>query len=596
MKIKIFTFCVFLTTVTALNAQVFQKFDKSVNGIPATDGIMSMCVGDVNKDGIDDIFIGKLNSIYYGSSDNKFVLDQNLTSSTNNIIASSACAFVDYDNDGYLDLLYFGDVVTPWTVGKHPVTRLYHNQGPDMMYQLVEVPTTIPALALHDVYNNANNQGISFGDYNGDGFPDLLIRGTTDTDNAGLVVNKLFKNNAGVFQEILLPIDGISALPNSYAGNFPVWFDYNNDGKLDIIMGGKTDAGGNMIKIYKNNGNDTFTEVSTTGLFASTGGNIVTLDFDKDGLMDIAYMGTVLAASSPTGTDGTYFMIFKNNGNGNFSCVYNPAVMPFKDSWSAGNVSVGDFDGDGIKEILSTAGATSNNVNDVFKYMGDWVMKSLIIDTDADKIGDATLDSQWEGLHAIGDFNGDGRLDFVHQGAQNGNNFNLHINVEKNYQIINFSQDMTVKLADGTVTLKASTPAKNLTVSYSSSDPSVASISGNILTLHKLGTTTITATQDGASDFYAATPVSKVLNVVLNTGIEELAAVGCKSFVVGKTINVVFNSQTDSNISVFSIDGSCLKSVRSLEMNNKIAVQESGVYIVKITTNGKNYCQKVIVQ
>ena len=486
MKTKIFTFFILFISVGALNAQVFEKLDKSVNGIPATDGIRSMSVGDVNKDGIDDIFIGKLNSIYFGAKDNKFVLDQNLTTGTDNIISSSACAFVDYDNDGYLDLLYFGDVVTPWTVGKKPITRLYHNQGPNMMYQLVEVPTTIPALAVHAVDLSANNQGISFGDYNGDGYPDLLIRGTTDTDDASLIVNKLFKNNAGVFQEVLLPIDGVSALPNSYAGNYPVWFDYNNDGKSDIIMGGKTDAGGNMIKIYKNNGNDTFTEVSTTGLFASTDGNIVTLDFDKDGLMDLAYMGTVLAASSPTGLDGTYFMIFKNNGNGNFSCVYNPAVMPFKESWSAGNVSVGDFDGDGIKEILSTSGGNSNNVNDIFKYMGDWVRNSLIIDTEGDKIGDALIEAQWAALNAIGDFNGDGRLDFVHQGSQNGNNFNIYINVEKNYQIINFSQNLTVKLADGTVTLNASTPAKDLTVSYSSSDPSVASVDGNILTLLKL--------------------------------------------------------------------------------------------------------------
>ena len=121
MKIKIFTLLAYLITVGALNAQVFEKFDKTVNGIPAVDGIRSICAGDVNNNGIDDIFISKLNSNYFGTSDHKFVLDQNLTKGTDNIKYSSTCAFVDYDNDEHLDLLYFGDDVTPWTTGKKPI-------------------------------------------------------------------------------------------------------------------------------------------------------------------------------------------------------------------------------------------------------------------------------------------------------------------------------------------------------------------------------------------------------------------------------------------------------------------------------------------
>lgn len=59
------------------------------------------------------------------------------------LFSPSAAHAQQKDNKGNLDLLNFGDLVTPWTTGKKPIARLFHNQGPDITHQIAEVPTTI---------------------------------------------------------------------------------------------------------------------------------------------------------------------------------------------------------------------------------------------------------------------------------------------------------------------------------------------------------------------------------------------------------------------------------------------------------------------
>lgn len=101
------------------------------------------------------------------------------------------------------------------------------------------------------------NSHASWGDYNNDDRLDILIG------------SKIYKNNG---DKTFTEQTGIS-LPDG-AGS---WGDYNNDGFLDILVGSK---------IYKNNGNETFTEqTDISNIYISDSGNWA--DFDHDGLLDI---------------------------------------------------------------------------------------------------------------------------------------------------------------------------------------------------------------------------------------------------------------------------------------------------------------------
>ena len=141
-------------------------------------------------------------------------------------ISSGSAAWGDYDNDGNLDIL-----MTGWQY-RGCVTKLFRNSGS----RTFSLQTT--------TLTGVNNSSIAWGDYNNDGYLDILLTGQT-TDN--LKVAKIYKNNAdGTFTEQTdIYLTGVSA--GSVA-----WGDYDNDGDLDILLTGH-DADGNTIsKIYRN--------------------------------------------------------------------------------------------------------------------------------------------------------------------------------------------------------------------------------------------------------------------------------------------------------------------------------------------------------
>lgn len=170
----------------------------------------------------------------------------------------------DYNHDGYSDLLITG-LLDDGSKASH----IYRNPGD---FTFTKINTTLASIA----FGNA-----SWGDYNHDGYPDILLSGVGE---GGIPVSKVYKNNKNeVFTEILVSLDPLS---NSSA----VWLDYNNDGALDIFLSGlKGSNAENML--YENNGHDSFSLVSNTGILKVYDGDISITDHDRDGNQDLLITG-----------------------------------------------------------------------------------------------------------------------------------------------------------------------------------------------------------------------------------------------------------------------------------------------------------------
>jgi enediyne biosynthesis protein E4 len=134
-------------------------------------------------------------------------------------------ALLDYDNDGYLDIYLVGGAAIPSLKKESPVywNRLFHNNHDGTFTDVTEKRRT--------GWERAMAWGVAVGDYDNDGWPDLFLANVTG--------NQLFHNNGdGTFTDVTAKAGLAGAKLNGKkmwsvgAG----WFDYNNDGHLDLFV------------------------------------------------------------------------------------------------------------------------------------------------------------------------------------------------------------------------------------------------------------------------------------------------------------------------------------------------------------------------
>ncbi|HET9571561.1 MAG TPA: FG-GAP-like repeat-containing protein [Bacteroidales bacterium] len=189
--------------------------------------------------------------------------------------------------------------------------------------------------------------GAAWGDYNNDGFLDLVTAGVT---NGWAKLTMMYKNNGnGTFTKVTHPF------PNLECGNV-TWLDYNNDGNLDIFLSGKDDIG-YYSTLYKNLGpamNYEFSEVlnGTFDFMANGGGNranryAIACDYNNDGWVDLFMQGE--------NESGRHSFLYKNLKGTGFEKVVNPVngTANFI-QLNAGSAAFADYDGDGFQDLLAT--------------------------------------------------------------------------------------------------------------------------------------------------------------------------------------------------------------------------------------------------
>ena len=259
--------------------------------------------------------------------------------------STQAAAWIDIDNDGWLDL-FVGNEGGP--------AQLFRNKG-DGTFEDVAARAGVARAAF--------TKGVTAGDFDNDGWPDLYV------SNRGNATNFLYRNNGnGTFTEV----SAAAGVPGPGSGFVTWFFDYDNDGWLDLFATSYftsleetartyLDLSHNAatLKLYRNRRDGTFAdvtrEVGLDHVFMPMGSNFG--DVDNDGFLDI-YLGT----GSPSYGALAPSVLLRNREGRAFVDI---TASSGTGEWHKGHgVAFADLDNDGDQEIaFQVGGATPGDAH-----------------------------------------------------------------------------------------------------------------------------------------------------------------------------------------------------------------------------------------
>jgi hypothetical protein len=267
----------------------------------------------------------------------------------------SGCAFLDYDRDGWQDILLINGMDWPGHKQRRSTLRLYHNNGNDSF-------TDVTSRAGLDI--EMYGMGVAVGDYDNDGFPDILVTCVGQ--------NRLFHNTGkGTFVDVTNSSGLGKRLGFSTSA---LWFDYDRDGLLDLFicnyvkwspehdvfcsLDGKHKSyctpeayRGETCWLFHNRGNGTFEDVTaSSGIFDSSSKSLGVAMLNKD--KDQSGWPDLLVAN-----DTQPNKLYRNQRNGTFKDAAVEVGLAFSSEGKARagmGVDVADFENSGRSGVAIT--------------------------------------------------------------------------------------------------------------------------------------------------------------------------------------------------------------------------------------------------
>ena len=266
----------------------------------------------------------------------------------------AGCAFLDYDNDGWMDIYLVNSGKCDFFAPSSPLSNALYRNNRDGTFTDVTKKAGVPG--------GGYGMGVAVGDYDGDGWPDLYV---TQYGRSILYHN----NGDGTFADVTQKA-GVAA--PGWASS-AVWFDYDHDGRLDLFVCRFVDFDKSKNKfcgnektserfyciprvyapaaswLFHNNGDGTFTDVSAESGIAKALGKawgVVATDVNNDGWMDLFVANDTVAN-----------FLFVNKHNGKFEDAALEAGVAYSQNGrerSGMGVDSADYDQDGWQDLFVT--------------------------------------------------------------------------------------------------------------------------------------------------------------------------------------------------------------------------------------------------
>jgi hypothetical protein len=366
-------------------------------GLEHTGWGQAVCAGDYDNDGYTDLFVtywGQ-NILYHNIEGKRF---EDVTAKAHltqeRVRYNTSCAFLDYNNDGRLDLFVANylkfDFASAPKPGDNPYCfymQLPVNCGPrglpfdrNILYRNNGDGTFSDVSEAAGITKADENYalGVLVADFNHDGRPDIFVSG--DVTPSLLYVNR----GDGTFSEEGL-LRGVALNEDGHAssGMGVCAGDYDNDGQFDIFRNNFSDE---RETLYHNRHKGEFDDATTrAGISQNTsyvGWGCGFADFDNDGWQDLLLVnGHVFPEVDQLKINIHYKerrIVYRNLGNGTFADISEHAGAAILEQRSSRGAAFGDYDNDGAVEVVI------NNQNEApsllkltAKPLGNWVILKL---------------------------------------------------------------------------------------------------------------------------------------------------------------------------------------------------------------------------
>ena len=369
-------------------------------GVGVTAYGMGCCAGDYDNDGYEDLYVTCYgpNSLFHNNGDGTFTEVGRKAGVAGDSVWSVGCAFLDYDNDGYLDL-YVGNYVDysitsfftalrPYTTSPsatvasealfypHPDNfrgvsdRLYHNNGDGTFTDVTE---------RAGVFNPSGKaMGVLCGDYDDDGDTDIYVANDMTPDF-------LYRNRGdGTFEDVGLlsgvAYSGEGNLMSSMGADFG---DYDGDGRMDLAV---THFQLEGAVLYHNEGNGLFSDVSSlSGIkrasYPFVHWGVHFLDYDNDGWVDLLMVnGHVLDNAELVGSAHAQpALLFRNQRDGKFVDVTREGGADLSVPRVSRGAAFGDYDDDGDVDVfINNNHGPATLLRNEGKDSGHWIEVKVV--------------------------------------------------------------------------------------------------------------------------------------------------------------------------------------------------------------------------